>query len=87
MLRGIVTDTGFDKLTAAITQRRNLFAQPLDWSGLQQRFGLPDGFRRRDLAERRVYLGGEVELIRSILPALIESGGNNAKAADQTVWL
>lgn len=75
-----VTDTGFDKLTAAITQRRSQFAQLLDLSGLQQRFGLPEGFDEVALLGQ-VYLGGEVELIRSILPALIESGGNNAKAA------
>ena len=75
-----VTDTGFDKLTAAITQKRNLFAQRLEWSDLLHRFGLPAGFDETSLLER-VFLGGEVELIRSMLPALTESGGNNAKAA------
>ncbi|WP_210093118.1 double-strand break repair helicase AddA [Ruegeria sp. HKCCSP346] len=75
-----VTDTGFDKLTAAITQKRSLFAQPLEWSDLLQRFGLPAGFDETALLAR-VFLGGEVELIQSILPALTESGGNNAKAA------
>ncbi|MDA7963792.1 double-strand break repair helicase AddA [Ruegeria sp.] len=75
-----VTDTGFDKLTAAITQKRNLFAQPMAWPDLLHRFDLPDGFDE-DTLLGRVFLGGEVELIRSILPALTESGGNNAKAA------
>ena len=78
--RHFVTDTGFDKLTAAITQKRNLFVQPLDWPDLLQRFGLPDGFDENTL-QHRVFLGGEVDLIRAILPALTESGGNNAKAA------
>ncbi|CUH45259.1 double-strand break repair helicase AddA [Ruegeria atlantica] len=77
-----VTDTGFDKLTAAITQKRNLFAQPLEWADVLQRFELSDGFDE-DALIARVFLGGEVELIRSILPALSESGGNNAKAADK----
>ncbi|NOD65042.1 MULTISPECIES: double-strand break repair helicase AddA [unclassified Ruegeria] len=75
-----VTDTGFDKLTAAITHRRNLFALPLGWSDLLKRFDLPDGFDETALAER-VFLGGEVELIQSMLPALTESGVNDAKAA------
>ncbi len=75
-----ITDTGFDRLTAAVTQKRNLFAQPLQRSDLLQRFGLPEGFDDDTLAGQ-VFLGGEVDLIQSMLPALIESGGNNAKAA------
>ncbi len=75
-----VTDTDFDKVTAAVAQRRNLFAQPLQHTDLLQRFGLSEGFDEDQLLAR-VFLGGEVELIQSMLPALIESGGNNAKAA------
>ena len=75
-----VTDTGFDTLTAAITQKRSLFSQTLTWPDLLQRFGLPDGFDE-DTLLHSVFLGGEVDLIQSLLPALIESGGNNAKAA------
>ncbi|WP_170570857.1 double-strand break repair helicase AddA [Ruegeria atlantica] len=75
-----VTDTGFENLTAAITYKRNLFTKPLDWPDLLQHFDLPDGFDE-DALQARVFLGGEVDLIRSILPALTESGGNNAKAA------
>ncbi|WP_171206507.1 double-strand break repair helicase AddA [Ruegeria sp. HKCCA0235A] len=77
-----VTDTGFDKLTAALTQKRNLFVQPLGWSDLLHRFDLPAGFDETALLGR-VFLGGEVDLIRSMLPALTESGGNNAKAAEK----
>ncbi|KUJ78033.1 DNA helicase UvrD [Ruegeria marisrubri] len=77
-----VTDTGFDGLTKAIVQNRDGFAQPLDWAALLRLFDLPEGFDEQALLDR-VYLGGEVELIRSILPVLIESGGNNAKAADK----
>ena len=42
-----VTDTGFDKLTAAITQKRSLFAQPLEWSDLLHRFDLPEGLTKQ----------------------------------------
>ncbi|TMV07217.1 double-strand break repair helicase AddA [Ruegeria sediminis] len=79
-----VTDTGFDSLTRAIAQNREGFAQPLDWDGLLRMFDLPAGFDEQALLER-IYLGGEVELIRAILPVLAESGGNNAKAADKLV--
>ncbi|MEO1107361.1 MAG: double-strand break repair helicase AddA [Pseudomonadota bacterium] len=75
-----ITDTGFDRLTAAVTQMRNLFDQPLQWSDLWDRFGLPNGFDENSLLSQ-VFMGGEVELIQSLLPALVESGGNNAKAA------
>ncbi|WP_209505246.1 MULTISPECIES: double-strand break repair helicase AddA [unclassified Ruegeria] len=75
-----ITDTGFDKLTAAIAQKRNQFAQQLDWPDLLQRFELPSHFDDNALFQS-VFLGGEVELIQSILPLLLESGGNNAKAA------
>ncbi len=77
-----VTDTGFDKLTAAIAQKRNQFEHVLKWSDILQRFDLPEGFDEQVLL-RSVFLGGEVDLIQSILPALLESGGNNAKAADK----
>ncbi len=77
-----VTDTGFEKLTAAVTQRRNQFEHALQWPELLQRFELPDGFDEQALLHS-VFLGGEVELIQSILPALSKSGGNNAKAADK----
>ena len=75
-----VTDTGFDNLTAAITHKRNLFTGPVDWDTVLSRFDLPAGFTEDTLLSR-VFLGGEVDLIRAILPALAESGGNNAKAA------
>ncbi|MCX8954242.1 double-strand break repair helicase AddA, partial [Ruegeria sp. NA] len=75
-----ITDTGFDKLTAAITQKRNQFAQQLDWPDLLQRFELPSHFDDNALFQS-VFQGGEVQLIQSMLPVLLESGGNNAKAA------
>ncbi len=77
-----VTDTGFEKLTAAIAHRRSLFVRELDWNAILRLFDLPTEFDENVLLSE-VFLGGEVELIRSILPALTESGGNNAKAAEK----
>ncbi len=75
-----VTDTGFDKLTAAIAHKRDLFAHPPSWQDLLHKFDLPADFDEDNLLSR-VFLGGEVDLVQSLLPALNESGGNNAKAA------
>ncbi|WP_299983585.1 double-strand break repair helicase AddA [uncultured Ruegeria sp.] len=77
-----ITDTGFEKLTAAVAQKRSHFEQTLQWLDILQRFDLPEDFDEHALLQT-VFLGGEIELIRSILPALNESGGNNAKAADK----
>ncbi|MES0825515.1 double-strand break repair helicase AddA [Ruegeria sp. SCP11] len=75
-----VTDTGFENLTAAIAHKRNLFAQPLVWPDLLQRFDLPEGFDE-DALQARVFLGGEVELIQAMLPTLASSGDRDSKAA------
>ncbi|WP_299081223.1 double-strand break repair helicase AddA [uncultured Ruegeria sp.] len=64
-----VTESGFENLTAAVTQKRNLFAHPLRRPDLLQRFGLPDGFDENALVSR-VFLGGEVNLIRSVCEVL-----------------
>ncbi|MCE8539029.1 double-strand break repair helicase AddA [Ruegeria pomeroyi] len=75
-----ITDTDFASLTAAICQRRAAFAQPLDWAGLLTLFDLPEEFDTQRLLTS-VFLGGEVALIRSLLPALMGSGANDQKAA------
>ncbi|GGH29264.1 DNA helicase/exodeoxyribonuclease V, subunit A [Cribrihabitans marinus] len=77
---GFVTDTDFDKLTRAMTGRREGFDTPLGWADLLRLFDLPDGFDEPALLGE-VFLGGEIELLREIGPTLAESGGNNAKAA------
>ncbi|WP_171208419.1 MULTISPECIES: double-strand break repair helicase AddA [unclassified Ruegeria] len=64
-----VTDTGFDGLTAAVTQKRNLFAHELDWPDILALFDLPNGFDDRALLDQ-VFLGGEVELISSVSEVL-----------------
>ena len=77
-----LTDSGFDKLTTAIVQKRRHFTQPMQLPDLLRRFDLPVDFNESALLDR-VFLGGEVEVIQSMLPALLESGGNNAKAASK----
>ncbi|MCV2889864.1 double-strand break repair helicase AddA [Ruegeria aquimaris] len=74
-----ITDTGFDSLTAAICHHRAGFLEPMGWAQLAEAFGLPQGFDE-DALLPSVYLGGELDLIRSILPALAGSGTNDQKA-------
>ncbi len=75
-----LTDSSLDDLTAAIVAQRDGFAQPLDWAELLELLGLPEGFDEETLLAE-VFLGGEVDLIRSMLPALSGSGANDRKAA------
>ncbi|MFC6688917.1 double-strand break repair helicase AddA [Jhaorihella thermophila] len=75
-----LTDSSLDELTAAIVAQREGFARPLDWAGLLTLLGLPEGFDEKTLLAE-VFLGGEMELIRSLLPALSVSGANDQKAA------
>jgi ATP-dependent helicase/nuclease subunit A len=72
-----LTDTDFDKLTAAITAKRAAFAEPLQRNGLLALFDLPTGYDAAAL-EAEVFLGGEEELIRDLCAVL--AGG---KATDQ----
>ncbi|MFC3613388.1 double-strand break repair helicase AddA [Lutimaribacter marinistellae] len=77
-----VTDQGFDGLCGALTAKRDAFAQPCNWEEMLRLFDLPGGYDEdRLLAD--VYEGTEPDLISAILPALRESGGNNAKAAEK----
>ncbi len=75
-----VTDASLDALATAIVGKRDAFARPMDRAGLLALFDLPEGYdESRLLAE--VFTGGEVALIREILPELTASGGNDTKAA------
>ncbi len=77
-----VSDASLEDLVTAIAARREAFARPVDWPELLALFGLPAGYdESRLLAE--VFTGGEVALIRSLLPELAASGGNNARAAEK----
>ena len=75
-----VAETRIETLTAEIAKHRDAFAALPDRRGLLALFGLPDGFDERKLLAE-VFTGGEVELIRSILPVLVASGGHNARDA------
>ena len=77
-----LTDTDFDNLTRMLTSKSEFFVQKFGWNDLLKVFDLPVGFDEETM-QKSVFLGGELELIRSIIPLLKESGGNNAKAADK----
>lgn len=79
-LAGYVSDEGLQDLVAAIANHREKFPPKLSWNTLQQAFNLPDGFDESQLLAT-VFLGGEPELIRSILPALQAGGVTDQKNA------
>ena len=83
-----VTDTGFDKLTAAIAQKRSLFAQPFGWADLLDQFDLPAGFDEEILLEH-VFMGREAALIEAasyVLKSLSPTMVDLANALDQVNW-
>ncbi len=69
----------FDDLTRAITGNRTAFTQDMSRDAVLDWFGLPPGFRVGDLATE-VFLGDEPEILRQLVPALLASGTNDAKA-------
>ncbi|UWQ62557.1 double-strand break repair helicase AddA [Leisingera caerulea] len=77
-----VSDSDFETLTAAICQRRADFGEPLDWNGLLELFGLPEGFDETAL-EALVFLGGEEELLQRTREMLGQGGSTDQKAASK----
>ena len=75
-----LSDQDFARLTRAVVQNRAGFAAPLDRAGAMAAFGLPADFDETALLAE-VFLGGEVDLIARILPALQAKGGNDGKVA------
>ncbi|MEE4346551.1 MAG: UvrD-helicase domain-containing protein, partial [Paracoccaceae bacterium] len=69
----------FDDLTRAITGNRTAFTQDMSRDAVLDWFDLPPGFRVGDLATE-VFLGDEPEILRQLVPALLASGTNDAKA-------
>jgi ATP-dependent helicase/nuclease subunit A len=69
----------FEELTRAVTANRTAFAQDLSRNAVLDWFGLPPGYRHDDLA-RQAFLGDEPEILRQLVPALLASGVNDAKA-------
>ncbi|MFY0308426.1 double-strand break repair helicase AddA [Leisingera sp. D0M16] len=75
-----VSDSDFETLTSAICQRRADFGEPLDWNGLLDLFGLPEGFDEAAL-EALVFLGGEEELLQRTRGMLGQGGTTDQRAA------
>ncbi|MEW2912068.1 double-strand break repair helicase AddA [Leisingera sp. JC11] len=75
-----VSDSDFETLTSAICQRRADFGEPLDWNGLLDLFGLPQGFDETAL-EALVFLGGEEELLQRTCDMLGQGGTTDQRAA------
>lgn len=75
-----VSDSDFETLTSAICQRRADFGEPLDWTGLLELFGLPEGFDETAL-EALVFLGGEEELLQRARDMLGQGGTTDQRAA------
>ncbi len=77
-----VTDTGFDKLTAAVAQRRSQFEQPLQWEKILQLFELPRDFNEHSLIEK-VFLGNETPLVEAALKILYAQSRTMVELANQ----
>ncbi|SIT80960.1 double-strand break repair helicase AddA [Pontibaca methylaminivorans] len=71
----------FEQITNAVVGHRSAFAPPLSRADLWRALGLPEGYDEARLVAD-VFVGGEADLIRHIVPALQASGKNDAKAAD-----
>lgn len=81
-----ITDTGFEKLTAAITYLRPEFETTLDADAIWPIFGLPLGYGAMDLMGE-IYLGGEAELLAELIPVLRTGGKTDNGAADKLAGL
>ncbi len=75
-----ITGSGLEDIANAVVQRRTAFETALDWDGILAAFDLPAGFDEQQILAE-VFLGGEIDLMQSLAPDLIASGGNNEKAA------
>jgi ATP-dependent helicase/nuclease subunit A len=85
LVRGIapfIADTTSGALLYAIAGLKDAFATPKSAADLRADYGIDPDLSLEELLSQ-VFLGGELELINSILPTLIASGGNNEKAAQK----
>lgn len=69
----------FSNLTRAIIRHREALRHPMNLSAILGLFDQPPGLTEDGIA-KSVFLGGEEDLIAKIIPALLEKGGNDAKA-------
>lgn len=73
------TGETLDELTQEIVRNRSAFETPASEDWLENLFDLPPGTTRDSIAAS-VFLGGEIELLESLCPALAGSGPNDQKA-------
>ncbi|MCP4819264.1 MAG: UvrD-helicase domain-containing protein, partial [Shimia sp.] len=76
------TGQDLEDLTGDITRKADLFRASKSHGDLCAFFGLADGFDQNALLGT-VFLGGELELIDSLIPVLRTGGANDNKAADK----
>ncbi|WP_371055846.1 double-strand break repair helicase AddA [Rhodosalinus sp. K401] len=81
-LAGQVDDGALEGLTTEIVKHREGFVRALGWDDALALFGLPPGTDAASI-EARVFLGGERALLDALIPALLESGGNDEKAGQR----
>ena len=73
------TGETLDELTQEIVRHRATFAEPASTGWLDNLFDLAPGTTRESIAAS-VFLGGEMDLLQSLCPALAASGSNDQKA-------
>jgi len=81
-----VSDEGLEDLVASVVRNRERFDQTLNSADLLRIFDLPAGYDESHLLGS-VFLGGEVDLIHQIIPALQASGPNDQKAAAKLITI
>ncbi|MEP2642652.1 double-strand break repair helicase AddA [Roseobacter sp.] len=80
------TGDDFSKLTRALVQHRERFAQPTTRADILALFDQPSNLSETSITQA-VFDGDEDDLITAILPAMRAKGGNDAKAADKLASL
>ncbi|MDW3223676.1 MAG: double-strand break repair helicase AddA [Paracoccaceae bacterium] len=76
------TGEDFSKLTRTVITHREALREPLNLPKVLGIFDQPPDLTQQGVANS-VFLGGEENLIANIIPALLEKGGNDAKAGEK----
>ena len=73
------TGEDFSNLARSIAGRREAFERPRTWPDVLALFGQPQDLSEERI-ERAVFLGRERALLDTLIPLLLEKGGNDGKA-------
>ncbi|MHA6264262.1 double-strand break repair helicase AddA [Arenibacterium sp. CAU 1754] len=76
-----ISEFSFDELMPAILQHRSAFDQPLSLDGFLEILDLPAGYDEAAL-ERRIFIGGEQDLLDRLIGALKTGTPTDNKAAE-----